>query len=57
MEGGQGGLERILVTNKGDWGGGRQRKEKGRGEGGREGGWLCQYYGLQKAQGGKGNAH
>ena len=64
VEGRQGGLGRILVTNKGRLGGREKgRKEKGRGGGRRKGGgmegggWLCQYYRLQKGQGGKGNAH
>ena len=47
---------RVLVTDKGGLAGGRQggRKKGGGKEGG---GWLYQYYGLPKAQGGKGNAH
>ena len=50
----EGGLG-VLVTNKGGIGGQKTgRKEKRRWEGGRR--MLCQYYGLQKAQGEKGNA-
>jgi hypothetical protein len=46
-------LGRVLVTNKeGDWGiSNGKTMEKGRGEEGKEFGWLCQYYGLKKAQG------